>query len=72
MLLLDYKLKNFVPWSGAVDFYNELKESNLLEDLETLLLELYPNGITKTGINDLLWFEEDFIRESLGLEEEEE
>ena len=37
-----------------------------------MIEELYPNGIDGTELNDLLWFESDWIYETLGISEEEE
>lgn len=35
-----------------------------------LVEELYPEGIDETELNDLLWFESDWIYESLGTVQE--
>ena len=37
-----------------------------------LIDELYPEGLTDTELNDLLWFDADWILENLGIKEEEE
>ena len=61
------KLTNFEFWSGAKDHsftYNELNH------LENVIEELYPDGISETGINDLFWFEEEFLCESIGVDYE--
>lgn len=58
----DYK-----PWSGAVDTYELIKDADKLDDLEAYLEELYPDGITATEINDILWFDSDEILKYLGL-----
>jgi hypothetical protein len=42
------------------------------QDFENLIEELYPDGLTDTALNDLLWFDSEFIFESLGINEEEE
>ena len=42
------------------------------EQFDSLIDELYPDGITDTQLNDLLWFEEDWIFEMLGIEIDEE
>ena len=65
-------LTNFEPWSGAIDTYNTIYNANKLDDLELLIEELYPDGIDETQLNDLLWFESDWLYESLGISEEEE
>jgi len=64
----ELNLTNFKFWAGAKDHsftYNELKE------LENSLEELYPDGATETTINDLFWFEEEFLSDCIGLNFEE-
>ena len=59
-------------WSGAIStlemiqFYN--LESELMELLENVFSEETPE---ETTVNDFLWFDTDFICESLGINEEE-
>lgn len=65
-------LESFEAWSGAVDTLDKIREANKCEDLEIMLEELYPDGIDETALNDLLWFEDEWIFEILGLSEEEE
>ena len=65
-------LYSFEPWSGAEDTYNRIYDENKLNDLECLLEDLYPDGMTETELNDLLWFESEMLYESLGIEDEEE
>lgn len=71
-LYRELDLTRFEPWSGAVDTYNTIYNADKLEDLEFLLEELYPEGIEETQLNDLLWFEPEWLLESLGISEEEE
>lgn len=59
-------------WSGAVETLNRIKELNLESDFDSLIEELYPDGIDETQLNDILWFESEWIFESLGVIEEEE
>lgn len=65
-------LNDYRPWSGAVDTYNTIEEHDKLEELEQLIDELYPGGISFTGLNDLLWFDSEFVFEQLGIQDEEE
>ena len=65
-------ITRFEAWSGAVDTYNRIVEEGKLDQLEQLLEELYPDGIEETQLNDLLWFEEEWLFECLGISEEEE
>jgi len=65
-------IHRFEPWSGAVDTYNTISEADKLDALENLLEELYPDGIEETQLNDLLWFDSEWVLETLGISEEEE
>ena len=63
-------LTSFDFWSGAKDHkftYSELKELETMEILE----DLYPEGTTETKINDLFWFEEQFLCECIGVDYDE-
>ena len=71
-LYRELDLERFEPWSGAVDTYNTIHNANKLDELECLLDELYPDGIEETQLNDLLWFDSEWLLECLGIEEEEE
>jgi len=63
-----YELKDEL-WSGAWDTMMIILEQDKLHDLMCLLEELYPEPVDITTINDLLWFEEDFLFEQLGIGE---
>jgi len=51
-------MKDFEAWSGAVDTYNKLEEFDKLDEFQSVIEELYPDGCEETTINDILWFEE--------------
>ena len=65
-------LRNFETWSGATETKNLILDAGLEEEFEGLIEELYPNGLTDTELNDILWFDADWILENLGIKEEEE
>ena len=69
-VIIDFS--NYKPWSGAVDTYELIKDADKLDELEFYLEELYPDGITATQINDILWFDSDEILKYLGLGDEED
>lgn len=64
-------LRSFEFWSGAKENANELTGAQL-DEVETILEDLYPEGMDETQINDLFWFEFDTIKEWLGITDEEE
>lgn len=71
MRLYTNGLSSYEPWSGAVDFYNEIVEEGKLKELEDALDELYPDGMSETELNDLLWHDEDWLRGFLDMDTEE-
>lgn len=64
-IIEETRLENFKAWSGGKDTMDDLSHSDL-ERLEEHLEELYPDGMTDTQLNDILWFERDWIAETLG------
>lgn len=64
-------IRNFEPWSGAVETYDRIWNEGKIDDLESLIDELYPDGIDETKLNDILWFEDEWLYEALGIEDEE-
>jgi hypothetical protein len=66
----EQSLTNFKFWAGAEDNASRLTYTEL-EELDSLLEELYPEGIEETGLNDLMWFKFDSVCELLGLDIDE-
>jgi hypothetical protein len=58
-------LVNFNAWSGAVETKERIINEGKAKDFDSLIDELYPDGLSETHLNDLLWFEEDWIFEML-------
>lgn len=68
----EISLEDFEWWSGAKDTAEIITENGKWNELEELLEECYPEGIDATNLNDLLWFEDDWIFETLGISNEDE
>lgn len=60
---LDY----YKPWGGAVDTWDTIETAGKLAELEFILEDLYPEGISMGTLNDLLWFDSDTVLGWLGL-----
>jgi len=65
-------LDNFDAWSGAVETKEAILNAGKGDDFDNLIEELYPDGLTDTALNDILWFEEEWIFENLGITDETE
>ena len=58
-------LKDFDFWSGAKNTVKYLSEDEI-NQIETILEDCFPEGMSETEINDFFWFEDDTIAEWLG------
>ena len=65
-------LNSFQAWSGAKDTLERIQREGKCTELENILEELYPDGMTETELNDLLWFEPETVYEWLGIRSEEQ
>lgn len=59
-------------WSGARDTVERIEDEGKGDEFVSLIEECYPEGIDRTSLNDILWFEEDWIFEMLGIKDDEE
>ena len=65
-------LNSFQAWSGAKDTLDRIQREGKCAELENVLEELYPDGMTETELNDLLWFDSESVYEWLGIRSEEQ
>lgn len=63
----DIPLTEFEFWAGAKDTVKYLTDEEL-DQIEQILEEIYPEGLSETELNDIFWFEQDLIAEWLGYE----
>ena len=65
-------LDRFEAWSGAKDTLERIQNEGKCTELENILEDLYPDGMTETELNDLLWFDSESVYEWLGIDNDEE
>lgn len=68
---VEESLYNFQFWGGAKENANLLTLQEF-EQIEFELNDIYPEGLEDTQINDIFWFDFDFIAQLLGYEDEED
>ena len=71
-IINDTTIYDFEAWSGAVETKDRIIDAGKESEFESLIDELYPDGLTDTQLNDILWFEEAWIFESLGITDNDE
>lgn len=64
----EVSLSDFDFWGGAKDTVKYLTDDDF-DLIESMLISEYPDGMTETEINDMFWFEEDFIANMLGYDD---
>lgn len=64
-------IEDFDAWSGAVRTKQVIIDNNKEADFECLIEELYPEGIEETQLNDILWFESEWIYNNLNISVDE-
>lgn len=62
---------DFDFWSGARDTVKYLTAEEI-EEIFSMLEDVYPEGMEETEVNDFFWFEDDTIAEWLGYSSFEE
>ena len=63
-------LRYFEFWSGAKDRAC-LLTCEELDQVEAILEDAYPEGMSETEVNDLFWFDFDSVAQWLGYESED-
>ena len=71
-LFKEESISSFEAWSGAKETQQRIIDENKEDEFDQLIEELYPDGLDETQLNDILWFEDDWIFERLGITDEEE
>ena len=71
-LITPETINDFKPWNGAVPNWERIQNEGKLEEFKNLIAELYPDNIEDQTLNDLLWYDFDFIKEVLNIQDEEE
>lgn len=65
-------LYRFEAWGGAKDTLERIQRGGKCSLLEQILEDTYPDGMTETELNDLLWFDSESVYEWLGIRSEEQ
>lgn len=55
----------YKPWSGAVLTARIIEKNDKVDEFFDMIEETHPDGIDMTQLNDLLWFEDEWIFDML-------
>ena len=68
-IITETRLTDFKAWNGGMDTLQRLIELDAADALEACIDDIYPDGLTATELNDLLWFDTEYIADMLDLPE---
>ena len=68
----EISIADFKAWGGAINTLDRIIAEDKCDELEAILEDLYPDGITGTELNDLLWFDDETVLGWLGIRTESE
>lgn len=66
-IIQDMSFRDFQPWQGGKATYDVIMAEGKDAEMDAMLDEMYPDGLTDNELNDLLWFDSDDIFEYLGI-----
>jgi hypothetical protein len=64
-------LVNFQAWSDAAYTKNTIIDHDKASDFDELIEETYPDGLSETQLNDILWFGDEWVFDALGIKIDE-
>lgn len=70
-IISEIGIADFNAWSGAVETKEAIVNADKCDEFDAYIEECYPDGLTDTQLNDILWFDESLL-EMLGISEDEE
>ena len=66
----DMSITDFDAWCGAVSTKDKIVEAGKEKAFDELIEDVFPDGIDETKLNDILWFESEWVYEAVGLDED--
>ena len=67
-IISETTLLNFKAWGGAINTKNIIIEADKDDLFDQTIEDIYPDGLSETQLNDILWFDADWIYEILGID----
>ena len=67
-IISEIGIADFNAWSGAVETKQAIIDADKCDEFDAYIEERYPDGLTGTQLNDLLWFDESLL-EMLGIDD---
>lgn len=66
-IISEIGIADFKAWSGAVETKQAIIDADKEAEFDALIEELYPDGLTGTQLNDMLWHESEYMLYLMGI-----
>lgn len=70
-VFIEMDLYDFKAWQGGASTLRWLEDIDKLDEVQEMIEEGFPDGISECDLNDLLWFDVGVIEEWIGESYEE-
>lgn len=71
-IISEIGIADFNAWSGAVETKEAIVNADKCDEFDAYIEKCYPDGLTATLLNDILWFDGEYLLEMLGISDESE
>lgn len=70
-VFIEMDLYDFKAWQGGASTLRWLEDIDKLDEVQEMIEEGFPDGISECDLNDLLWFDVEVIEDWIGESYEE-
>lgn len=61
-------IDEFEPWGQAEENLEIIQDNDKMDEFEQFIADSYPDGISVTGLNDILAYDWEYVFEYLGID----
>lgn len=71
-IISETSIADFNAWSGAVETKEAIVNAGKCDEFDSYIEEIYPDGLTDTQLNDMLWHESEYMLYLMGISEDDD
>lgn len=71
-IISETSIADFKAWSGAVETKQAIIDAGKCDEFDSYIEEIYPDGLTDTQLNDMLWHESEYMLYLMGISEDDD
>lgn len=71
-IISETSIADFKAWLGAVETKQAIIDAGKCDEFDSYIEEIYPDGLTDTQLNDMLWHESEYMLYLMGISEDDD